>query len=146
MKVWATSHQRMSTSDETKTSSERGKRSKNRQSKIVACNIKSKLHNQPQIGPEPLCFKQLSCPKLSDDGHLEAEIKAQFPNNRVTALSFAELPNINTAWLAPLALGLAQVQAATWSHNLGFNVDDPFAGKGTLSRVVSGVTLYEVTA
>ena len=35
------------------------------------CNIKSKLHNQPQIGPEPPSFKQLSCPKLSDDGHPE---------------------------------------------------------------------------
>ena len=66
-KVWATSHQRMSTADETKTSSEKGKRSKNRQSKIAACNIKSKLHNQTQSGPEPPCFKQLSCPKLFDD-------------------------------------------------------------------------------
>ncbi|MGA1759758.1 MAG: tagatose-bisphosphate aldolase [Paracoccaceae bacterium] len=91
-------------------------------------------------------FKSPSGHCVAYENDLEAEIKAQFPNNTVTALSFAELPNINTAWLAPLALGLAQVQAATWSHNLGFNVDDPFAGKGTLSRVVSGVTLYEVTA
>lgn len=33
------------------------KKIKNRQSKTAACNIKSTLHNQTRIGPEPLCFE-----------------------------------------------------------------------------------------
>jgi hypothetical protein len=69
MKVWATSHQRMSTSGERKPSSEKGNRSRNRQSKTAACNIKNKLHNQTKREPEPPCLKQKSCPKLFDDGH-----------------------------------------------------------------------------
>ena len=36
-----------STSDVTKTFSEKGKRSRNRQSNIAACNIKGRMHNQP---------------------------------------------------------------------------------------------------
>jgi tagatose-6-phosphate ketose/aldose isomerase len=40
---------------------------------------------------------------------------------------------------------LAQVLAVVWSDSLGLPVDDPFAGMGTLSRVVSGVKLYPVT-
>jgi tagatose-6-phosphate ketose/aldose isomerase len=31
-----------------------------------------------------------------------------------------------------------------WSDALGLPVDDPFAGQGTLTRVVSGVQLYPV--
>ena len=40
----------------------------------------------------------------------------------------------------------AQVDGALWAEELGLNVDDPFTGQGTLSRVVSGVTLHGVGA
>ena len=43
-----------------------------------------------------------------------------------------------------LVVPLAQVMAVMWSDRMGLNVDDPFAGLGTLSRVVAGVRLYPV--
>jgi|LauGreDrversion4_1035100.scaffolds.fasta_scaffold339898_2 tagatose-6-phosphate ketose/aldose isomerase len=45
-------------------------------------------------------------------------------------------------WGAGLDVALAQVLAAVWSDGLGLTVDDPFAGKGTLTRVVSNVKLH----
>jgi tagatose-6-phosphate ketose/aldose isomerase len=42
-------------------------------------------------------------------------------------------------------VALAQLLAVTWSDALGLAVDDPFAGQGTLTRVVSGVRLHPVT-
>lgn len=77
------------------------------------------------------------------DEDLLAELRTQFPNSKVTAPDipqpFADL------WSAPLYVTLAQVLAVTWSDALGLNVDDPFAGQGTLTRVVSGVKLHPVT-
>ena len=43
-----------------------------------------------------------------------------------------------------LPVVLAQVLAVVWSDRMGLSVDDPFAGLGTLSRVVAGVKLYPV--
>ena len=40
----------------------------------------------------------------------------------------------------------AQVTGVMWSGALGLNVDNPFVGQGTLSRVVDGVKLYPVTS
>lgn len=80
---------------------------------------------------------------------LMAEMQDQFPNNIVWALDLANTPcaaiSDNPAWLAVIVIALAQIQSVHWSHALGLNVDNPFEGKGTLSRVVAGVTLYEVT-
>lgn len=83
------------------------------------------------------------------EADLAAELRTQFPQTRVTtigpagdiALAMPEGP----LWSAPLAVALGQVLAVHWSAALGLNVDDPFAGQGTLSRVVAGVTLYPVT-
>ena len=47
---------------------------------------------------------------------------------------------------APVAIAFAQIAGVLWAADLGLNVDDPFAGQGTLSRVVSGVTLYQVAS
>lgn len=47
-------------------------------------------------------------------------------------------------WAAPLAVLFAQVAGVVWADRMGLNVDDPFAGRQTLTRVVTGVTLYEV--
>ena len=83
------------------------------------------------------------------DADLVTELRAQFPASRVTAIGPGGDPDIamphGAAWGAPLAIALAQILAVVWSDRLGLNVDDPFSGQGTLSRVVSGVKLYPVT-
>lgn len=79
------------------------------------------------------------------DADLVAELRAQFPGSVVTAVGPGGDVDLPTdAWNAVLPVVLAQVLAVTWSDSLGLSVDDPFAGLGTLSRVVSGVTLYPV--
>ena len=77
------------------------------------------------------------------DADLVAELRKQYPGANITALAH-DLP-FGATWGAPLFVGLAQVLAVVWSDRLGLNVDDPFSGQGTLSRVVSGVKLYPVT-
>ncbi|MFN3576912.1 MAG: SIS domain-containing protein [Tabrizicola sp.] len=78
------------------------------------------------------------------DEDLLAELRAQFPASRITAPDLP--PGFDDLWSAPLYVALAQVLAVTWSVALGLPVDDPFAGQGTLTRVVSGVKLHPVTA
>ncbi len=82
------------------------------------------------------------------DADLVAELRAQFPASRVTALGPGgdldiAMPD-GAAWGAPLAILYAQCLAVAFSDRLGLAVDDPFAGRGTLSRVVSGVRLHPV--
>lgn len=84
------------------------------------------------------------------DADLIAELRRQFPAATITAMGpggdidpRSDLPPV---WGAALAVVLAQVLGVVWSAALGLNVDDPFAGQGTLSRVVSGVTLYPVAS
>lgn len=76
------------------------------------------------------------------DDDLAAELRGQFPGSR---LSVVEVPQpFGDLWSVPLQVALAQVLAVVWSDGLGLPVDDPFAGKGTLTRVVSGVRLHPV--
>lgn len=80
--------------------------------------------------------------RLYDDD-LAAELRAQFPD---APLSVSHHPvGGGDGWASVLHLAPAQKLAALWSQALGLNVDDPFAGQGTLTRVVSGVTLHAVT-
>lgn len=76
------------------------------------------------------------------DDDLTAELRSQFPGSCITALQVPQ--PYGDLWAAPLFVAAAQVLAAVWSNALGLCVDDPFAGQGTLSRVVSGVRLYPV--
>ena len=77
------------------------------------------------------------------DEDLLAELRTQFPHSHVTA---PDIPRpVPDLWSAPLYVALAQLLAVHWSDALGLNVDDPFAGQGTLTRVVSGVRLHPVT-
>ena len=76
------------------------------------------------------------------DEDLLAELRTQFPASQVTA---PEIPQpFGDLWAAPLYVAIAQILAVTWSDALGLTVDDPFAGQGTLTRVVSGVKLHPV--
>ncbi len=81
---------------------------------------------------------------------LIAELGQQFPEARITAIGpggDVEIPMpFGPAWAAPLVIATAQINGVIWSDTLGLNVDDPFAGQGTLSRVVSGVQLYPVAS
>jgi tagatose-6-phosphate ketose/aldose isomerase len=77
------------------------------------------------------------------DEDLLAELLSQFPASHITA---PDIPQpFGDLWSAPLYVALAQLLAVHWSNALGLNVDDPFAGQGTLTRVVSGVKLHPVT-
>lgn len=82
--------------------------------------------------------------RYEDD--LADELATQFPDCPLMRMPPADgLPGATPdLWSAPLCVALAQVLGVVWSARLGMNVDDPFAGRGTLSRVVSGVKLYPV--
>lgn len=83
------------------------------------------------------------------DADLATELRAQFPAARVTVAGPGGAPDLSmphgALWGLPLSVALAQVMAVTWSARLGLNVDDPFVGQGTLTRVVSGVRLHGIT-
>ena len=95
-------------------------------------------------------FTSPHAPTHNYDTDLAKELRQQFPGSKVETIGPAgdieiEMP-FGTAWAAPLCVAAAQVRGVIWAQDLGLNVDDPFAGQGTLSRVVSGVKLYPVTA
>jgi tagatose-6-phosphate ketose/aldose isomerase len=78
------------------------------------------------------------------DADLAEELVAQFPQADVT---LATVPGPwGDGWAAALHVVRAQVLAVHWSAALGLGVDDPFAGRGTLTRVVAGVRLHPVGA
>lgn len=84
------------------------------------------------------------------DNDLIDELRAQFPQDSVTSIGPGgdldiAAPDGDT-WLAALAVLVPQIQSVVWSDKLGLAVDDPFAGLGTLTRVVADVKLYPVTA
>lgn len=80
------------------------------------------------------------------DADLIHELATQFPDCPLVTIGpkGADILTGDAAdlWSAPVYLAFAQVAGALWSDRLGLNVDDPFAGRGTLSRVVSGVRLH----
>lgn len=79
---------------------------------------------------------------------LAEELRKQFPRSTVQTIGPAGDIDVampfGAAWAAPLCVAAAQVRGAIWSHALGLNVDDPFVGQATLSRVVADVKLYPV--
>ncbi len=95
-------------------------------------------------------FTSPAAPTSQYDTDLVAELRAQFPGVRVIAAGpDADIPipmPFGPAWAAPLCVAIAQVSGVVWSDAMGLNVDDPFVGKGTLSRVVAGVKLYPVAS
>ncbi|GHE94244.1 tagatose-6-phosphate ketose isomerase [Aliiroseovarius zhejiangensis] len=95
-------------------------------------------------------FTSPDAPTRDYDSDLVAELRAQFPQARVMAVGPGgdiDIPMpFGPTWAAPLCVALAQVTGVEWAGALGLNVDDPFSGQGTLSRVVSGVKLYPVAS
>lgn len=84
------------------------------------------------------------------DTDLAEELRRQFPRSAVQTIGPGgeiDVPMpFGAAWAAPLCVAAAQVRGVIWAHALGLNVDDPFAGQATLSRVVADVKLYPVTS
>lgn len=76
------------------------------------------------------------------------EMRAQFPATTITTIGPGGDIDLGQPdgplWAAPVAIAFSQIAGVVWSDALALNVDDPFSGQGTLSRVVSGVTLYPV--
>ncbi|MFM2390233.1 MAG: hypothetical protein RLZZ437_1788 [Pseudomonadota bacterium] len=92
-------------------------------------------------------FGAADAPSAQYDLDLVKELRKQFPASLTTYVCMAgdlKTPTEYEAVVLPITFG--QILAVSWSHRLGLHVDDPFAGLGTLSRVVSGVRIYPVTA
>jgi len=94
---------------------------------------------------------------LSSDQHsvnygidLMAELGAQFPRSARTCIGMDQAADLsfNTGlpdvWNVVLCVMVAQLLAVHWAKSLDINIDDPFEGQATLTRVVSGVTLYPI--
>jgi tagatose-6-phosphate ketose/aldose isomerase len=95
-------------------------------------------------------FTSPNAPTCRYDADLAAELRIQFPFAMVETIGAGgdieiEMP-FGPVWAAPLCIAAAQVRGVIWSNDLKLNVDDPFSGQATLSRVVSGVTLYPVAS
>ncbi|WP_068118847.1 SIS domain-containing protein [Tropicimonas marinistellae] len=85
------------------------------------------------------------------DRDVAEEIRRQYPDAVVETIGDdgcdMVLPLTGDArWDAVLYVLAAQVRAVMWSAELGLPIDNPFAGQDSLSRVVTGVTLYEYEA
>ncbi|MDG1521401.1 MAG: SIS domain-containing protein [Yoonia sp.] len=95
-------------------------------------------------------FQSPQAPTQDYDSDLAAELRQQFPHATIETAGPAgdiafDMP-FGAAWAAPLCVAAAQIRGVLWAHGLGLNVDDPFTGRGTLSRVVADVKLYPVTS
>ncbi|MFY0659715.1 MAG: SIS domain-containing protein [Shimia sp.] len=93
-------------------------------------------------------FSSPQAPTNAYDTDLVTELRAQFPDTRVTNIGpkgdiVIDMP-FGTAWAAPLCIASSQIDGVKWAADLDLNVDNPFTGQGTLSRVVSGVKLHGV--
>lgn len=94
-------------------------------------------------GTHVLCLIS-SDPEIARYDHdLAVELRSQFTDITVTEIAPTDLPD---TWGSLVQVAAAQVIAAVLSARMGLDVDDPFAAKGTLPRVVSDVTLYPPTA
>jgi tagatose-6-phosphate ketose/aldose isomerase len=82
------------------------------------------------------------------DEDLAEEVRAQFGEHTVIAIGNSAKADVHIpckledGWMSVLHVLIAQWLGVAWSDQLGFNVDNPFEGQGTLTRVVSGVKLY----
>ena len=93
-------------------------------------------------------FNSPNSPTSQYDADLASELRTQFPQARIETIGpsgdIEFLMPFGAAWAAPLCIAAAQIRGVSWSQSLDLNVDDPFAGQSTLSRVVSDVKLYPV--
>ncbi|MEM7256519.1 MAG: tagatose-bisphosphate aldolase [Pseudomonadota bacterium] len=93
-------------------------------------------------------FMSPDSPTCDYERDLVAELRQQFPLATVITIGIeADVPvdmPFGPTWAAPVCVAYAQVAGVIWSNAMGLNVDNPFEGQQTLSRVVADVTLYPV--
>ena len=93
-----------------------------------------------------VAYLSSSEPGRQYDHDLVDELRRQYPNTPlITVGQDADVAvdmSRGDLWSAPVMVAYAQTLATTWSHRMDLNVDDPFAGQGTLTRVVQDVTLH----
>ena len=96
-----------------------------------------------------VCFRSANPHTQKYESDLLAELQGQFPGNRITTLGpEAEIGfggSLQDAWMAPIHVCYAQILGVVLSSRFNLNIDDPFEGKGTLTRVVSGFRLHEIS-
>ena len=121
----------------------------------------------PSLWDSPLGFRHGPKSFISDNTHiilfessnaytslydqdLATEIHNQFPDNPLTVISNSQsaglhvCPELPDHWNSVLFLLVAQKLAVDLSERLDLNVDDPFVGTNTLTRVVAGVKLHRL--
>lgn len=80
------------------------------------------------------------------ESDLASELRAQFGDAALVTLGpdgVLDYPHLACPAVgALLPVVVAQICAAVWSARAGHNVDNPFEGRGTLTRVVADVKLY----
>jgi hypothetical protein len=84
------------------------------------------------------------------DHDLVKELREQFPGASMTTIGSQGDIDIDAislpAWDTVLSVLPAELAGIIWSAQLDLNIDDPFMGKSTLSRVVVDVRLHQVEA
>jgi tagatose-6-phosphate ketose/aldose isomerase len=95
-------------------------------------------------------LRSTECPTTNYEVDLVEELRMQFPE--ATTMTIGAEADLSTnsigysAWDTVLSVLPAQLASVIWSSQLGLNIDDPFMGQSTLTRVVSGVRLHPVQA
>ena len=93
-----------------------------------------------------VAYMSSSEPGRQYDLDLVAEVRRQYPKTPLITVGQDADVTIDMSrgdlWSAPVVVAYAQTLATIWSHRMELNVDDPFAGQGTLTRVVQDVTLH----
>ena len=95
-------------------------------------------------------LRSAESPTTKYEVDLVEELRMQFPG--ATTMTIGAEADLSTksigssAWDTVLSILPAQLASVIWSNQLGFNIDDPFVGQSTLTRVVSGVRLHPVKA
>ena len=82
------------------------------------------------------------------EADLVEELRVQFPKAEIITIGAEQDLSINSVgfavWDSVLSVIPAQLASVIWSGKLGLNVDDPFVGQSTLTRVVSSVQLHPI--
>jgi len=91
-------------------------------------------------------FMSPETPAKYYDRDLIAELRSQFPKARLNSIGPGGDIDVampyGALWAVPVVAAFAQIAGVIWADAQGRNVDDPFAGLGTLTRVVADVALY----
>ena len=99
-------------------------------------------------GQTPLLMRSKEYPANEYEADLVEELRVQFPEAEIITIGAEQDLSINSVgsavWDSVLSVIPAQLASVIWSGKLGLNIDDPFVGQSTLTRVVSSVQLHPI--